>query len=846
MSPCKFSCCLLAFLLFHAFGLFAQSVTTANIPKIDSLALLLAQREQFNGAVLLAQKGKVLLEQYQGQADVSGLKKLNASSSFNLASVSKQFTAAAIVLLAEAGKLRFDDPIDKYLPGLPYDGVTIRHLLTHTSGIPEYFELADRFYPLNHIITNADLITLYQLRRPNFDFQPGERWEYSNTNYVFLASIAEKVSGEPLGAFLQKRIFKPIGMADTYVFHQLMSDWPGSRVYGFYKQGGQVFPNDLTHFDGLVGDGNVYSSARDLLRWAQALTSGKVFKPASLQASWTPVKLNDGSTYPYGFGWFLPADGREATHTGGWAGFRTLIHLKPSSGEVLVVLTNGTNGGIAVNAFDKTFSGQTIAEPQYTLIHNVNIIDGSGAPAFKGAVRLRNQTIADVGNLKPWPNETVIDGMGMTLAPGFIDTHSHHSSDYETDDAVVAAISQGITTIIVGQDGGSHLPLADFFARVEKEPATVNLASYCGHNTLRFAVMGNQDFKRIATPAEVDSMEALLQRELNAGALGLSTGLEYDPGIFSNQEEVMTLAKVASAAGGRYISHIRSEDIDLEAAVAELVQIGREAKLPVQISHFKVGMKGKWGSSRQLISTLQQARNEGIQVSADVYPYEYWMSTLEVLFPKRDFDNRASAEFALRELASPEGMLIAEYEAQPELVGKTIAEIAKQRGEDPATTYMWLIAEARARNADEMVIGTAMTESDIIQLLSWPHSNVCSDGAGYGLHPRGYGAFPRVLSRYVRELNAFSLETAVQKMTSLAAEHTGISDRGLIAPGFFADLVLFDPATVRDKSTTSEPHAIAEGIHKVWVNGEVVYNNGHATDKRPGKVLRRQQAPAAP
>lgn len=391
------------------------------------------------------------------------------------------------------------------------------------------------------------------------------------------------------------------------------------------------------------------------------------------------------------------------------------------------------------------------------------------------------------------------------------------------------------------------MPLAVAFDSLERSPGAVNVAAYAGHGTIRRAVMGD-DFRRPARPAEVDSMATLLRRELDAGALGLSTGLEYDPGINSDPSEVLALAKVAAAAKGRYISHIRSEDRWFWEAIDEIVTIGREAKLPVQVSHMKLAMVPINGMADSLIRLLDGARAAGVDITADVYPYPYWQSTLTVLFPKRDFDNRAEAEKILREIAKPEGLLLGAFAAETSYVGKTVAEIAVLRKEDPASTLMGLIREAIAferanpqyQGSVESVVATSMIESDIGRLLAWEHTNVCSDGELDGAHPRGFGAFPRVLGRYVRDEKVMPLEGAIKRMTSLAAAHVGLSRRGAIAAGYFADLVLFDPATVADRATPKEPHLVATGIAKVWVNGHMVFDAGKTTAARPGRVLRRQ------
>ena len=479
-------------------------------------------------------------------------------------------------------------------------------------------------------------------------------------------------------------------------------------------------------------------------------------------------------------------------------------------------------------------AGSSAQQRTSTLITNASVLDGTGAPATRVSVRISDDRIFEVGALEPSADDSVVDARGLILAPGFIDTHSHH--DRGLADAL-APLSQGITTIVVGQDGGSSVPLENLFARFEADPPGVNVASYAGHGTLRRQVMGD-DFRRAATDAEINKMEGLLREEMKAGALGLSTGLEYDPGIYSDPKEVIALAKVASADGGRYISHVRSEDREFWKAIDEAIEIGRQTKIPVQISHLKLAMRSLFGQTERLLKTLDDARARGLQITADIYPYTYWQSGMTVLFPKRDFDNRKEAEFALREVTSPEGLVVTRFQRNPAYEGKTLAEIAKLRGTDPPQTMMDMIKES---GGDVGVVAAGMDEADVVRLMQWPFANFCSDGTSTGGHPRGFGAFTKVLGRYVRESRTLKLEEAVRKMTSLSAANLGIANRGMIKPGYSADLVLFDPATVIDRSTIKDSRALSAGIHTVWVNGVIAFEKGGTTAKRAGRVLRRQE-----
>jgi N-acyl-D-amino-acid deacylase len=470
------------------------------------------------------------------------------------------------------------------------------------------------------------------------------------------------------------------------------------------------------------------------------------------------------------------------------------------------------------------------------LIRGALLIDGSGEAARRGDVRVAGDRIVAVGQLSPEPGERSFDAAGQALAPGFIDTHSHHDRGLDTARNALAMVSQGVTTIVVGQDGGGS-DLASLFARLDKQTVAVNVASYAGHGAIRSRVLG-KDFTRHATAAEIERMKALVKTEMDAGALGLSTGLEYDPGIYSSREEVLALAKVAGDLGGRYISHIRSEDRWFWDAIDELIAIGRENKMPVQVSHIKLGMHDLWGQAEKLVGVLDGARRSDVQLTADIYPYTYWQSNLGVLYPKRNYADEKETEFVLAHVALASDIIINRASSHPEYVGKTLAEVSELRGASYAKTLMSLLAEPGGEGVG--IVAKGMADADVERLLQWPFANVCSDGQSSGLHPRGFGSFAKVLGPYVRDRKLFTVEEAVRKMTSLAAANVGLANRGRLAPGYYADLVLFDPASVADRADFGAAQAQAVGVRTVWVNGEVVFDNGKSTGTYSGRPLRRE------
>jgi N-acyl-D-amino-acid deacylase len=489
----------------------------------------------------------------------------------------------------------------------------------------------------------------------------------------------------------------------------------------------------------------------------------------------------------------------------------------------------------------RAISQEPASKPTSILIAGGAVVDGTGAPARRADVRIAGDRIAEVGALTPRPGERVIDARNRVVAPGFIDTHSHADRGLLEMPEAETQIRQGITTAIVGQDGGSSLPLAAFFESLEAKHVALNLASFVGHGTLRRRAMG-ADYKRAVTPAELAEMESLLEQEMKAGGLGLSSGLEYDPGFYSTTEELIACAKVAARYDGLYISHVRDEANEVFRAFRELIRIAEEARLPAQISHIKLGSNRVWGRAGEAIRLIDDASRRGLDVTADVYPYLYWQSTITALIPTRDWENRAVWEKGLAEVGGARHVLLTDYSPDPAWAGKTIAEIAGRTGKDPVTVIQEIVHRTHGEETGgrEGVVVTAMTEEDLRRFIAAPRVMFCTDGGLRSKHPRGAGTYPRLLGRYVREQHVISLEEAVRKMTSFPARRMGFRDRGTIRPGMKADVVVFDPKKVLDTATPADPTAKPVGISHVLVNGVPVLDDGKLTGERPGIVLRHK------
>jgi N-acyl-D-amino-acid deacylase len=479
------------------------------------------------------------------------------------------------------------------------------------------------------------------------------------------------------------------------------------------------------------------------------------------------------------------------------------------------------------------------------LIRQARIVDGTGRAAYTGDVRVHGERIVAVAaHLQALTGEETLEAHGLVLAPGFIDMHSHADRGLLQDLDAATQTRQGVTTIVVGQDGESNFPLRDYFGKLEATPPAVNVASMVGHATVRAQAMG-KDLFRPSTPAELARMKQVLASELQTGAFGLSSGLEYEQGHFASTEEVVELSKVVAGAHGFYISHVRDEGNEVFKSYDEILRIGREARLPVEITHIKLGSTPVWHQAAlRMPAYFRAARHEHIDLRADVYPYTYWHSTIRVLVTDRDFFNPEKVARALADNGGAGAIRLAHYTPEPAVAGKTLAEIATIWGLSAVDTYMRVVkatlAEVDTDAEMEDIIGTSMSEDDVRWFIAQPQITFCSDGELHGSHPRGAGTFPRILGHYVREQKVLSLEQAIHRMSGLPAQHLGLKDRGRIAPGYVADLVLFDPLEVIDRSTIAQPEALPLGIPSVMNSGEWVIEGGRPTGRHPGHVLKRQ------
>ena len=535
--------------------------------------------------------------------------------------------------------------------------------------------------------------------------------------------------------------------------------------------------------------------------------------------------------------------------------------------------------------------GQSIS--QFTVvIANGTVYDGSGAPGRRADVGIRDDRIAAIGDLRTATAVQRVDATGLAVAPGFINMLSWSTESLLVDGRSQGEIRQGVTTQIFGE-GDSMGPLTPamrqrrldaqgdlkfdipwtslggYLRHLEKKGVAQNVASFIGATTVREYVIGLEDRK--PTPAQLDAMRALVRREMEDGALGIGSSLIYAPAFYATTEELIEMCKVAAQYDGKYISHMRSEGNRLIEAIEELLRIAREAKIPAEIYHLKAAGTRNWPKMDKALAMIEAARKEGLKITADMYMYPAGATGLDAAMPPsaldggyealftrlRDADARRKIASAIRTpgndwenlylaAGSPERILLVEFknEALKPLAGKTLAEVAKMRGKDPVETIMDLVLEDRSR------VGTVyfmMSEQNITKQIKKPWVSLGSDAASMATegvflrssaHPRAYGNFARLLGKYVRDEKAITLADAVHRLSGLPATNLELDARGFLKPGYFADVVVFDAATIADRATFEKPHQYAVGMKQVFVNGRHVLRDGEHTGALPGRALR--------
>jgi N-acyl-D-amino-acid deacylase len=501
--------------------------------------------------------------------------------------------------------------------------------------------------------------------------------------------------------------------------------------------------------------------------------------------------------------------------------------------------------------------------PRYDIIvKNGRIIDGSGNPFYYADIGIKKGKIATIGDLTGAKAGKLIDVDGKYVVPGFIDIHTHIDRKLDEMGTADNYVLQGVTTALGGNCGGSPFPFDEYFKKLEKNGISLNFACLVGHNTIREEVMGFKDAD--PTDEEMAEMKRLVAQAMEDGAVGISTGLAYMPGVYAETDELIELSKVVAGYGGFYASHIRSHGDEIFEAVEEAIEIGRKAGCRVQVSHIKLAKDTVWGKTAELIQIFDDARTEGLEVYCDMYPYIATSSGFSSSFPgwaregglekfiERTRDPGLYAEMkkelikrrftSSRGIDTVSAIIVSRYEKDPSFEGKNLAEILKMRGKKPTVSNAADLVIEIMVNGDAQGVFFQMCEEDTEALLAYPYNMVASDGAlakpGEGFpHPRSYGTFPRAISHYVRGQKIMRLEKAIRKMTSLPAEVLRLSDRGIIRPGMCADIVVFDYDEIKDTAIYKDPHQYPAGIDYVIVNGKVVAEKGKLTGERPGMVL---------
>ena len=557
---------------------------------------------------------------------------------------------------------------------------------------------------------------------------------------------------------------------------------------------------------------------------------------------------------------------------------------------LILLLVFVVSTGAAFSFSQRQPGGSTKQASFDVIIRGGTIYDGTGGATRRADVGIKGDRIAAIGNLRSAAAATIVDATGLAVAPGFINMLSHSESSLIADGRSQGELRQGVTTQIFGEvsmgplsetmkrsrasgqgDLKFEIPwttLAEYMTYLEKHGISQNVASFVSASTIRENVIGLED--KLPTPEQLDRMRELVRQEMEAGALGVTTALIYPPAFYARTEELIELCKVAAKYKGKYIAHIRSEGNQLIEAVEETLRISREAGLPAEIYHLKASGEANWGKMNKVIAMIDEARRKGMNITADMYTYTAGSTGLDAAMPPWVFDGgRAAADKRLQDpetrkkiakaintpsndwenlyqlAGSPDRILLVGFrtEALKPLTGKTLAEAAKLRGKDPIETIMDLVYEDHSR---VQTVYFMISEDNIKKQLRQPWVSLGSDAASMApegaflrssTHPRAYGNFARLLGKYVREEKVITLQEAVRRLSGLPATNLGLDHRGFLKPGMFADVVVFDPATIADRATYENPHQYSVGVKQVFVNGVQVLKDGEHTGAKPGRAL---------
>jgi N-acyl-D-amino-acid deacylase len=511
----------------------------------------------------------------------------------------------------------------------------------------------------------------------------------------------------------------------------------------------------------------------------------------------------------------------------------------------------------------------SFSQPEYSLIlSGGTVYSGEDATPIVADIGIVDDRILAIGDLSASQATTRLNVSGLAVTPGFIDIHSHAIRGSRTRSGLLNHpdaenyIRQGVTTAIGGPDGGSWWPISKLLGELEAAPTSINFGTFVGHNTIREEVL--QRDNRAPTAKELETMRNMVEQAMQEGAYGLSTGLKYMPGAFSETEEVIELARVAGTYGGIHISHMREEGLQLMDSVAETIRIGEEGNLPTQITHHKVVGHPMWGKSSESLAMVDAARERGVDVSIDQYPYTASSTGIDILLPA--WSQAGDRETQLARLADPEArariktdvianiindrggndparVVLADCQWNDSLNGKSLADILHDRNIEKSIENAAELVMELAENGGCMTVFHAMSEVDVERIMQHPQTMIASDGGihvpGEGVpHPRNYGTFARIIELYVGEKATLPLHTAVYKMTAMPADRIGLSNRGRLQVGAISDIAVFDPAVLKDNSTFENPHQYASGMKHVFISGQAVILDGSMTGERPGKILR--------